>query len=120
MLEHEESDESSEEENEQGNVGIDGIPVEEESLGIVKEDALHLDLVRVEEEHAEAEDCQKETDDSNCNFPPRVVAVETELHVKIRGGGDKDDDAESYQADSGGNGGNFGYQSGDDVGGGHP
>lgn len=57
VLEHEESYKSSKEEDEQGNIGIDSIPVKEEPLGVVKENALKFDFVWVEKEHAQTKDC---------------------------------------------------------------
>ena len=81
MLEHEEGDETSQEEHEQGDVGVDGVPVQQELLGVLQEDALHLDLIRVEEEHAQAEDGQQEADDGNRDFPSGGVAEVTALHV---------------------------------------
>ena len=80
MLEHEEGDQSGHEEDEKGNVGVDGDPVQEEPLGIFKEDALQLQFVAVEEHHAEAEDGQEEADYCDYYLPAWVVAVETLFH----------------------------------------
>ena len=80
MLEHEEGDQSGHEEDKEGDVGVDGDPVEEEPLGVFEEDALELQFGLVEEHHAEAKDGQEEANYCYYDLPTRVVTVETLLH----------------------------------------
>lgn len=100
MLEHEESDQSRHEDDEQRNVSVHGHPVMEESSGILKENPLKSQLGRVEEEHAEDDDRQDEGDNGHSDFPTSMGIVVTNVISYIRGPADQHDDSECDQHQS--------------------
>lgn len=82
VLEYEEGDQAGSEQEEERDVDEGARGVMEESAGIVQEDALKSELVGVEPEHAENDDCQHEAYNSDDNLPGAVVVEVAELCQK--------------------------------------